>query len=105
MTKAPLRTVLLLAFTVMLAPMGGCESKVTAENFDKLKLGMSQYEVEQILGKGTDDTTSGGYGTSAAGVADSKTTNEKRFIWSDGEAKIIIVFKDDKVVEKNKQGL
>jgi hypothetical protein len=84
--------------------MAGCESKVTAENYDKVNNGMSLSQVESILGSGTDDTSSGGFGVSGGGVLDSKQNPEKVYVWREGGMMIQVVFKDGKVVQKSKTG-
>ena len=45
--RTPLRTLFIIALLALLA---AC-SKVTVENYNKIKVGMSYAEVEQILGK------------------------------------------------------
>jgi hypothetical protein len=84
--------------------LSGCESKVTSENFDKVNNGMSLSQVEGILGSGTDDTASGGFGVSSGGVLDSKANPEKVYVWREGGLQIQVVFKDGKVVQKSKTG-
>lgn len=73
---------------VMIAGCGG--SKVTKENFDKIKTGMTEAEVEAILGKATD---SGGASASLPGMSVSGTMK----VWKDGDKKIMVTFSDGKV--------
>lgn len=82
----------------------GCDSKLTAANYDKVTTGMTRQAVENILGAGTDDTASG-TSISSAGIADSKAAAEKTYVWKEGGAVITIIFKDGKVVQKSKTGL
>ncbi len=90
-----------LASAVLFA---GCESKVTAENYDKVQNGMSLSQVEGILGSGSDDTASGGFGVSSGGVLDSKANPEKTYVWRENGVQIQVIFKDGKVVQKSKTG-
>lgn len=90
-----------LASAVLLA---GCESKVTAENYDKVQNGMTLSQVEGLLGSGTDDTASGGFGVSSGGVLDSKANPEKTYVWRENGVQIQVVFKYGKVVQKSKTG-
>ena len=89
---------------VSAALLAGCESKVTAENFEKVQNGMNLSQVENILGSGTDDTASGGFGVSSGGVLDSKANPEKTYVWRENGMQIQVVFKDGKVVQKSKTG-
>lgn len=101
----PLLRVVCLAFLLAAAAaLPACESKVTAENYDRITIGMTRQAVENILGAGTDETASG-TSISSAGIADSKAAAEKTFVWRDGGITITIVFKDGKVVEKSKTGM
>lgn len=86
------------------ALVSGCESKVTAENYDKVQNGMSLSQVEGILGSGSDDTASGGFGVSSGGVLDSKANPEKTYVWRENGMQIQVIFKDGKVVQKSKTG-
>lgn len=90
----------LLAMTLLLA---GCESKVTAANYDKVTNGMSRSQVEKILGSGTDDTSSAGYGVSTGGVLDSKAAPETTLVWRENGMVIQVILKDGKVVQKTKR--
>jgi hypothetical protein len=80
----------------MLAGCGG--SKVSKSNFDKVQIGMTQAEVEKILGKGTEEAGAGG---AVGGIA----ASGKILSWTDGEKKITITFVNDKVVTKIPSGL
>jgi len=79
-----------------------CEDKATKENLDKVQVGMTQAQVEDILGAGTDDTSSGGFGISGAGIGDvSKGAADKTFIWKTASGgKIVVVYSGGKVVGK-----
>jgi hypothetical protein len=64
----------------------GDGSKVTKENYDKIKVGMSRKEVEDILGKGK---LKAGAGTDAG--------SGEIWIWEDGKKVITLTFVDDKL--------
>ena len=80
----------------MLAGCGG--SRVSKGNFDKLQNGMTQAEVEKILGKSASQAGGGG---AVAGI----TASGKILAWTDGEKKITVTFVNDKVVAKTQLGL
>lgn len=95
-----LACVCLLAMALALA---GCERKVTAANYDRVTNGMSRAQVEKILGSGTDDTSSAGYGVSTGGVLDSKAATETTLVWRENGLVIQVILKDGKVVQKTKR--
>ncbi len=75
----------------------GCNSKVDREHYDRIKTGMTQSEVESVLGKGK---VHGG-DVSVGEVSLSATTIR----WSDGDKQITVVFTDGRVVMKQQRGL
>lgn len=93
--------VLLASMCCLLA---SCEQKDLAAEFDKVQNGMSLSQVQNMLGSGTDDTPSAGYGVSSGGVLDSKPSNEKVYVWKEGITTYTVIFKDGKVVQKTKAG-
>ena len=94
--KRTLVTVLLAS--LVLSMVSGCGSKVSQSNFDKVKTGMTRAEVEDILGKPTDE---GGGGASIAGIS----ASAKIATWKDGDKVITVTFANEKVVTKGSQGL
>jgi len=87
--------VLVVFFAAMLA---GCGSKVSKGNYDKVSNGMTQAEVEKILGKGTEEAGGGG-------VLGKITGSGKAITWKDGEKSIAVTFVNGKVATKVQQGL
>jgi len=85
---------LLAVFLVVLA---GC-SKVTMENYEKITTGMSQSEVEDILGKGTAEKSEG------ASVGDLSLSGSV-FRWGSDSKHIKVTFANGKVVTKAQKGL
>ncbi|MCX4028602.1 DUF3862 domain-containing protein [Endozoicomonas sp. SM1973] len=73
----------------LLALITGC-SKVTSENYNKIKLGMESSEIEQFLGKPT--------------KCDAILT-AKQCVWSSGNKSIDVKFVSDKVVLFSNTGL
>lgn len=99
------RILLSLALVACLA-LACCEAKVTAANFDKVTNGMSYSQVKKILGSGKDDTSHAGTSISAPGIGQTSKSNDVIYVWEDDNGgKIVIVFQDDKVVQKTKTGL
>src|SRR5512133_2221646 len=80
--------VTLVAAGLMLVGVG-C-SKVTKSNYDKITNGMTQAEVEGIMGKGTEEA-------GAAGTIGSLTGSGKVVSWKEGDKKITVTFANDKV--------
>lgn len=71
--------------------LAGCGSKVSKENAEKVKPGMTQAEVEAVLGTGTVAST----GTAA--VPGMPAISAKTETWTDGDKKIIVTYMNDKV--------
>lgn len=91
-------SVLAVTCTLLLAGCGG--SKITEANYDKVKPGMTQDEVEKILGKGTDQTANA---TAFTGVPAKSTI----FVYSDkeGEKSITVFYVQGKVAQKTQSGI
>ncbi|MBP7933600.1 MAG: hypothetical protein KA354_03025 [Phycisphaerae bacterium] len=75
----------------------GC-NKVTPENYDKIQNQMTLTQVEQILGKGTEQSGGG------LAVGD-LNVSAKTVTWASGDKSITVTFANDKVVMKTKKGL
>ena len=88
--------VLLLALVSM--TVMGCGSKVSKENYEKIKDGMSLADVEKLLGEGE---VQGG----AAGAIANLGGSAKMYKWTDGDKVITITFVNDKVSLKASSGL
>lgn len=76
-------------FAVLLLLMSGC-SKVTKENYDKIKTGMSYDDVVKLIGK-------------PEGC--SETLGISSCVWKSGDAKIDIKFISDQVTFRSASGL
>lgn len=94
-------TAIALAAGLSAAMLTGCASKITKSNYEKVRMGMTLAEVEDVLGKGTEQAGVGGaLGTLAGSV--------KIVCWTEGEnspKKITITFVNDKVIAKIETGL
>lgn len=97
------RLLLMLCLLSMAILLTACDNKVTQANFDQIQNGMSLSQVEKLLGKGTDDTPSAGYGVSGGGVMSTTAAPEEIYIWKTPDLTITVNFKDGKVVQKSKR--
>ncbi|HEX8876481.1 MAG TPA: hypothetical protein VF777_07015 [Phycisphaerales bacterium] len=52
MVRIVSRVVVVLVSLILVGVMTGCENKLTKENYDRIQVGMSIYEVAEILGPG-----------------------------------------------------
>jgi hypothetical protein len=112
--RSPLARFGLFAFTLALCVVvAGCgagagrKSRVTKENFDKIKVGMSQDDVVDLLGKGQ-PVGDGGGAAAAVGVDISGgqgPSNREEYTWTDGDKSINVTFRKEKVVGKTEKGL
>ena len=66
-----------------------CGSKISAENFERIRTGMTQKEVAAILGEPTETSA-----VSIAGLSGGMAT------WRDGNTEISVQFLNDKVQAK-----
>jgi hypothetical protein len=78
---------LLLVFVVSFT--GGCERRVSAENFDRIQPGMSKAEIVEILGE-PDETSGFGMGDLSGDAA----------TWMSGKDSISVQFVNGKVFAK-----
>ena len=88
----------LLLSGLMVMSLAGCASKVTSDNYDQIKTGMTLAEVQAILGRGE-------LQTGASGAIGSLGGSAKIYQWVDGESTITITFVNDKVKTKTQIGL
>lgn len=92
------RFLLAVAAAVGLLLVGCAPSRVTIENYDQIKDGMSQSEVETILGK-PNKTEGGGF---SLGDFDA---GGRVLVWKDGDRRIIVTIASGKVILKVQKGL
>jgi hypothetical protein len=98
-----------VAASVVLAAaalLGGCDEKLTDENYERISNGMSISEVEGIIGSGTRED-SGGYGMTSAGIptgGDSGSSKQQTYTWEEDGKQVVIVFNDGKMMSKSKIG-
>ena len=93
----------ILALLVCLT-LVGCGSKVTMTNYERIEDGMSLAEVEGILGKGTEQSSSNVPGVSAGGIS-IPGASSKAMVWKNGNNVISVMFLNDKVMSKTQMGL
>jgi hypothetical protein len=95
---------LLVALVMCVAIVGCGGSRLSKSNYDKIKTGMTEAEVDAILGPGDTDTSIDVADASVGGInvpgmsAANKT-------WKDGERSIHIGFMNGKVQTKMGEGL
>jgi len=87
MIKNISRYALIVLFALLAA---GCGSKVSQANFDKITTEMTRQQVESILGKPT-ETSSTDIGIASGGSS----------VWKSKDATIIVQFLNDKVMTKS----
>ncbi len=78
-----------LGFAILLMCLAACGSRLSQENFDKVREGMSQKEVREILGEPADAS-----GASLLGLSSGEA------VWKDDKTTISVHFLNDKVVSK-----
>src|SRR5258706_16072625 len=77
------------AVAILLVVLAACSSRLSQENFDKVREGMSQKEVREILGEPADAS-----GASLLGLSSGEA------VWKDDKTTISVHFLNDKVVSK-----
>lgn len=78
-----------LGVAILLLGLAACGSRLNQENFDRIREGMSQKEVREILGDPVDASGASILGLSAGEAA-----------WKDDKTTITVHFLNDKVVTK-----
>ena len=94
-------TAIVLAAGLAATMLTGCASKISKSNYEQVRTGMTVAQVEDILGKGTEQAGIGGAVGKLAGSV-------KVVCWTEGEKsdkKITVTFVNDKVVAKIETGL
>jgi hypothetical protein len=74
---------------ILLVFLAACGARLSQENFDKVREGMSQKEVREILGEPVDAS-----GASLLGLSSGEA------VWKDDKTTIAVHFLNDKVVSK-----
>lgn len=98
------RYVSLAAAAVVACAVAGCESAVTMDNYEQLEKGMTLSQVESIMGGSGEDQTMGGVGIGATGV-EGQAATESVYVWSEGNAQIIVTFRNGEMYNKRQVGL
>ena len=91
-----LKTLLLLCCLLVLPGCGG--NRITKDNYDEIKTGMTLDEVESILGSGTEQASSD---ASFGGIS----IDMKSMVWQNEDKIISITFSHGKVQSKSQIGL
>lgn len=107
--RQTVRVFTVLAFAGVLVVLAACsKSKMTMANYEKVATGMSQQDVEAILGPGKEQasTSVAVPGASVAGVTVPATDTSARVLtWQDGSKIITVTFVNGKVMTKTQFGL
>jgi hypothetical protein len=82
-----------------------CGGDISHENYDKIQTGMTMDQVEQILGPGEDQSSSGVEISSAGMAGKSREDRTKTYLWKDGSKQIIVEFEQNKVTNKRSKNL
>ncbi len=98
---------LLLALTAAACILAGCENKITQESYDKIADGMTQSQVEKLLGGKGDEQDIGGVSIGADGLMSGAkgTGKDKTFVWKKDGSEISVTFRDGKMIAKGKSGI
>jgi hypothetical protein len=87
----------------------GCgPSKLTKENFDKIKPGMTVQQVEEVLGSGSPQGGDGANVAAQFGVdvgASAPPPSTVDYLWEKGPKSVTVTFKGGKVVGSKSKGL
>ena len=78
-----------LGVAILLLWLAACGSRLNQENFEKIREGMSQKEVREILGEPVDAS-----GASLLGLSSGEA------VWKDDKTTVTVHFLNDKVVSK-----
>jgi hypothetical protein len=106
-----MRTIRAATFLALCLLLAGCgKSKVTQQNFEKIKEGMTLQEVEAILGPGQKDENVDASNVAAqfgvnVGGQEQRGKNLSTYVWESRGKTIKVHFLNDKVARKEKEGL
>ena len=78
-----------IGIAILLACLAACSSRLSQENFDKIREGMSQKEVREILGE-----PGNAEGRNILGISGGES------VWRDDKTLITVHFLNEKVVSK-----
>ncbi|MCG3123670.1 MAG: hypothetical protein GIKADHBN_02091 [Phycisphaerales bacterium] len=98
----------LLVMAASLALLVGCEEKVTADSYKSINTGMSQSEVETMLGGSGEELDVGGVSIGADGLMSGSKGGgkDKTYVWKSKDGgEISVTFRDGKVINKGKSGI
>ena len=88
----------MVSLAVLLGGLGGCSSKISRENYDKVQTGMTVAQVKEILGEPA-ETKSGG--ASVLGIGGTAST----LTWKAGDKTITLTFVNDQLTTKSMSNL
>ncbi|HLO42027.1 MAG TPA: hypothetical protein VK176_13455 [Phycisphaerales bacterium] len=96
-----------LALLAAVCILAGCENKVTLDNYNAITTGMTQSQVEKLLGGKGEKQEVGGVSIGADGLASGakQASNHTVYVWKQDRAEISVTFVDGKMVDKGQSGL
>ena len=92
------------AILVALAPVSGCGSKISEANYYRVQYGMTEEEVEELLGPAHQEESPRRVAATAAS-ATTRPSPDKVKSWTRGELTISVVFRDGVVVQRSAYGI
>ena len=100
-TRAPLACLAALCLLV------ACENKISLDNYNAINNGMTQSQVEGMLGGQGEEQDIGGVSIGADGLMSSakNSSKDKTYVWKKDGGEIRVIFRDGKVIDKGKSGL
>ncbi len=87
--------------------LAACGGGVSQETFDKIQVGMTVDQVEEVLGPGEEEKSVGRSVDSSGIVEESGDKGGGKvqsYVWEDGAKKIVVTFSEGKVLTKKKFG-
>jgi len=98
----------LAAMLLMSLLLSGCGGPVNMSNYNKITTGMTEQEVESVLGKGEEQASSG-VNVPGATIGDVSvpgvSMSGKSVVWKNGTNAISVMFLNGKVMSKAQIGL
>lgn len=107
------RSLEVVAIAAVCVLLSGCGRRISTANYERIAAGMTESEVEAILGKGQEQSRSEinipGQSIDIPGVGSSTVAGVsmtgKSLVWQEGGKIVGVIFKDDKVMSKSQVGL
>ncbi len=103
MFKGKVRATMLAAVMAGFTVLAACDDKINDDTYTQIKVGMSQDEIENLMGGSGTRLEVGGTSISGAGVAGGAASNSQTtYEWKKGHKIISVTFANKKVVSMSK---